>query len=79
MRVEFLKKHLESLGHECVVLNIGSNRTIPSEEYKTVMNGFDYVKKLVRFSLRGFVAHVHVNGASPKGFALALWPRSSTC
>jgi glycosyltransferase involved in cell wall biosynthesis len=72
VRVEFLKKHLESLGHECVVLNIGSNRTIPSSDYETVMNGLDYVKKLVRFSRRGFVAHVHVNGASQKGFVLAI-------
>jgi glycosyltransferase involved in cell wall biosynthesis len=72
VRVEYLKKHLESLGHECVVLNIGSNRTTPSRDYETVMSGLDYVKKLVRFSRRGFVAHVHVNGASPKGFVLAL-------
>jgi glycosyltransferase involved in cell wall biosynthesis len=72
VRVEFLKKYLESCGHECVVLNIGTNRTIPSDEYETVMNGFDYLRKLIRFSRRGFVAHVHVNGASPKGFVLAI-------
>jgi glycosyltransferase involved in cell wall biosynthesis len=72
VRVEFLKKYLESQGHECVVLNIGTNRKTPSDEYETVMSGFDYVSKLVRFSRRGFVAHVHVNGASYKGFALAI-------
>jgi glycosyltransferase involved in cell wall biosynthesis len=72
VRVEFLKKYLESCGHECVVLNLGKNRTVPSDDYETVMNGFDYVKKLVRFSRRGFVAHGHVNGASPKGFVLTI-------
>jgi glycosyltransferase involved in cell wall biosynthesis len=72
VRVEFLKKYLEACGHECVVLNIGTNRTTPSDDYETVMSGFDYVRKLVRFSQRGFVAHVHVNGASPKGFVLAI-------
>jgi len=72
VRVEFLKKYLTSCGHECVVLNIGTNRTTPSDEYETVMNGLDYARKLVRFSRKGFVAHVHVNGASPKGFVLTI-------
>jgi glycosyltransferase involved in cell wall biosynthesis len=72
VRVQFLKKHLEAHGHECVVLNIGTNRAVPSDEYETVLGGLDYVRKLWRFSRRGFVAHVHVNGASPKGFVLAI-------
>ena len=72
MRVELLKRHLESQGHECVVLNIGQSRRIPSPEYETVMSGLDYVRKVWRFSTRGYLAHVHVNGASPKGFVLAL-------
>lgn len=72
VRVEFLKKFLEAQGHTCVVLNIGSNRTVPSDEYETVMGGFDYVRKVWRFSRQGFVAHVHVNGASLKGLVLAI-------
>jgi glycosyltransferase involved in cell wall biosynthesis len=72
VRVELLKRHLEAEGHECVVLNIGTNRTIPSHEYETVLGGLDYLRKLWRFSRQGFVAHVHVNGASPKGFVLAI-------
>lgn len=72
VRVQFLKRHLEAQGHECVVLNIGSSRAIPSDEYETVLGGMDYVRKVWRFSRRGFVAHVHVNGASPKGFVLAI-------
>jgi glycosyltransferase involved in cell wall biosynthesis len=72
VRVQFLKRHLEAQGHQCVVLNIGSSRAIPSDEYETVLGGLDYVRKVWRFSRRGFVAHVHVNGASPKGFVLAI-------
>ena len=72
VRVEFLKKGLEAAGHECVVLNIGTSRRVPSTEYETVMGGLDYVRKVMRFSRRGFVAHVHVNGASAKGFVLAI-------
>jgi glycosyltransferase involved in cell wall biosynthesis len=72
MRVELLKKAMEADGHSCVVLNIGRSRTIPSPEYETVRSGRDYVAKVWRFSRAGYVAHVHVNGESPKGFVLAL-------
>lgn len=72
VRVQFLKKYLEARGVRCVVLNIGSSRTTPSDEYETVLGGVDYIRKLWRFSRRGLVAHVHANGASPKGFVLAI-------
>jgi glycosyltransferase involved in cell wall biosynthesis len=72
VRVEFLKKHLEANGHECVVLNLGRSRFTPSPEYETVLGGVDYVKKVWRFSRRGFLVHMHLNGESPKGFVLTL-------
>ena len=72
VRVEFLKKRLESEGHICTVLNLGRSRTIPSPEYETVLGGMDYVKKVWRFSRAGFVVHMHMNGESPKGFVLTL-------
>ena len=72
VRVEFLKRHLESMGHTCVVLNIGTSRRIPSEHYETVLSGTDYAKKVWRFSRRGFATHAHVNGTSPKGFVLTI-------
>ena len=72
MRVQLLKRHLEARGHDCVVLNIGQSRRRPSPEYETVLSGFDYLKKVWRYSARGYLAHVHVNGASPQGFVLAI-------
>lgn len=72
VRVEYLKHHLEASGHACVVLNIGTSRTIPSPHYETVLGGADYVRKLWRFARQGFAIHAHVNGASPKGFVLAI-------
>jgi glycosyltransferase involved in cell wall biosynthesis len=72
IRVEFLKKCLERDGHECVVLNIGTSRRIPSTEYETVMSGLDYVRKVWRYSYRGHVVHAHANGDSPTGLALAI-------
>lgn len=72
VRVQFLKRYLEQRGHRCVVLNIGSSRAIPSDEYETVLGGWDYVRKVWRFSRQGLVAHAHVNGTSPKGFVLTI-------
>lgn len=72
IRVEFLKKRLEHEGHECVVLNIGINRKIPSPDYETVMSGTDFIRKVWRFSRRGFTVHAHANGDSPTGALLAL-------
>lgn len=72
VRVEFLKRALERRGDACVVMNMGKNRTIPSPEYETVLGATDYVRKVIKFSLQGFVLHAHVNGSSPKGFILTL-------
>ncbi len=72
VRVEYVKRALEADGHRCVVLNIGSSRAIPSGEYETVLGAWDYVTKVFRYSRQGYVAHIHVNGASPKGFVLTL-------
>jgi glycosyltransferase involved in cell wall biosynthesis len=71
IRVEFLKKRLEREGHQCVVLNTGPSRMIPSDEYETVLGVGDLVRKLWRFSRRGFVVHAHANGDSLKGVVLA--------
>ena len=72
IRVEFLKRRLESEGHTCVVLNIGMSRRIPSAEYETVLSGFDFVRKVWRYSRRGFTVHAHANGDSTTGALLAL-------
>ena len=68
MRVELLKKQLEAEGHECVVLNTGPNRRIPSADYETVLSPFDFVRKVWRFARSGYAVHEHVNGDSWKGF-----------
>jgi glycosyltransferase involved in cell wall biosynthesis len=72
IRVEYLKKRLESEGHECVVLNTGTSRRIPSTEYETVMSAGDLVRKIWRFARRGYVVHAHTNGDSWKGLLLAI-------
>lgn len=72
IRVEFLKEQLERDGHECVVLNIGTSRRIPSAEYETVSSGSDFLRKVWRYSRAGYTVHAHANGDALKGLALAL-------
>lgn len=72
IRVEFLKKRLEAEGHQCVVLNIGTSRAIPSPEYETVLGGRDFVEKVWRFSRQGHTVHAHANGDALKGLLLAI-------
>jgi len=72
IRVEFLKKRLETEGHTCVVLNIGTSRNIPSAEYEMVLGDLDFVKKVWRYARRGYAVHAHANGDALKGLLLAL-------
>ena len=72
IRVEYLKKRLEREGHDCVVLNTGTSRRIPSPEYETVMSASDLARKIWRFARRGYLVHAHTNGDSWKGLLLAI-------
>jgi glycosyltransferase involved in cell wall biosynthesis len=58
---------LRTRGHDCRVLNIGSNRRIPSADYIAVGNAFDLAGKLLMFAARGYLFRLHVNGDSVKG------------
>ncbi len=72
VRVQFVKKGLEALGHECQVLNIGKSRKMKSPEFVGVESGWDYTKKVFNFCRKGYLIHMHMNGQSPKGLVLAL-------
>lgn len=72
VRTEQLKKQLDAEGHECVVLNIGESRRIPSPHYETVESVWMYLRKVWRYCRRGFLIHAHANGEAPKGILLAL-------
>lgn len=72
MRIWVVKTGLEEAGHVCVPLNLGQGRRTPSPDYECVRSGWEYVRKLTRYVLRGYVFHVHTNGDSLKGFLLNL-------
>lgn len=70
MRIYFLRKEMEKDGHICEVLNIGSSRLLEGRDFIPVFNGLDYCMKILKYRLRGFLIHMHLNGDSPKGFIL---------
>jgi glycosyltransferase involved in cell wall biosynthesis len=67
-----LVEEIRRRGNECRVLNLNESRRKRSSEYIDVQNGFDYLRKLIRFSSRGYRFQVHVNGQSRPGYILAL-------
>ena len=72
VRVEHVRRRLESDGHVCDVLNMGANRRVKSPDYVDVQGGLDYARKVWRFTRRGYLVHAHLNGDSPKGLVLTL-------
>jgi len=72
VRIMFVRKYLQEMGHICQVLNIGQSRTIKSPEYEDVQSGLDYFKKVRWHVQNGYLIHTHLNGDSEKGLVLAL-------
>ncbi len=70
MRIYFLKQEMEKMGHICEVLNTGKGRFLTGRDFIPVFSGLDYVKKVFKYRLKGYLIHMHLNGDSPKGFVL---------
>lgn len=72
IQLKLVTDELRRRGHICEVLKINEGRQIKSPEYVDVQGGFDYLKKIWLYALRGYRLNVHVNGMSKKGYLLAL-------
>jgi len=72
MQTKFLIEEIRCRGIVCDVLNLNENHKRKSSEYTDVQNGFDYMRKLIRFAWKGYRFQVHVNGQSKTGYMLAL-------
>jgi glycosyltransferase involved in cell wall biosynthesis len=70
--VAFVRRYLESNGHQCSVLNTGKSRKIRSKDYLDVQNGIDYLRKVIFHARNGYLIHAHLNGDSIKGLILTL-------
>lgn len=72
IQLRLVTEELRRRGHICEVLKINEGRRVKSNEYVDVQGGLDYVIKILRFALRGYLLNVHVNGMSQKGYGLAF-------
>jgi glycosyltransferase involved in cell wall biosynthesis len=72
METKLVVNQLRRNGCICEVLKINENRKMRSAEYVDVQDGLDYLQKIVRFAIRGYRFHMHLNGESPKGYILAF-------
>lgn len=79
IRIRYVREYLNRAGHDCRALNIGKMRKIPSEEYITVRNRFDYIWKTFYYAARGYTMHMHVNGDGPVGLLLAMIAAVAGC
>lgn len=70
MRIYFLKQEMEKQGHICEVLNVGKGRFLTDRDFIPVFGALDYIKKVLKHRLKGYLIHMHLNGDSPKGFVL---------
>lgn len=72
IRIKMLQKYLERAGHDCLVMNTNKNRRARAGDFVPIRNGLDYVLKVLRFSARGYLIHIHINGKSTKSPILAI-------
>lgn len=71
-RVKMLRRAIEARGGTCEILDIGPSRRIERPGCVTVMNGLDYLRKLLRFAKLRFAFHCHINAEYFRGLLLAL-------
>ncbi len=72
MQTYLVTAELRRRGKICYVLKVNDNRTVKSPDYIDVQNGWDYLVKIVGFTIGGYRLNMHVNGMSKKGYLLAL-------
>jgi len=72
IRVYFLKQEMERQGDICEVLNTGKGRKLKGRDFIPLYNGFDYVWKVFKYRLKGYLIHIHLNGDSPKKFVMTI-------
>ncbi len=72
LHTQLVQQELDQRGADSRVMDIGPGRAVEGRGCETVKGGFDYARKLLRYRMRGFTFHVHVNGDSWKGYLLAL-------
>ena len=72
VQIQLWQRTLAQRGHSSLVLNIGESRTQPIDEVLPTFGYLDFIRKLWKFSLQGYVLHLVTTGHSRKSW-LSAW------
>jgi hypothetical protein len=71
-RLKILKKSLLERGHDCIVLNLNSNRWPPTAEYDGFRNRPHFLAKVWSYCKRGYHIYLNINAESFHNFEVTL-------
>ncbi len=72
LRIEFVARSWKEQGHKCLLMNIGSFRSLGNPKCVNIKGPFDYVIRVLDSVLKGYVIHTHTNAKGVKGTLLSL-------
>jgi len=76
VRIDYLLSGMRKQGIQCAALDLGINRTnrpLGEDAIEGTRGGFDYAVKVLKFLLKGYRIHNHLNGESWKAYCLVLY------
>ena len=66
-RIRYVADHWRSLGHDCILMNIGPSRKLNNPDYLNIKGPFNYLYHIARLARGGHVMHTHTNAKGIKG------------
>lgn len=72
IQTKLVTDELRRRGHVCEILKINEGRRVTDPAYVDVQGGLDYLRKVWRYTWRGYQLNVHLNGMGRTGYLLAL-------
>jgi glycosyltransferase involved in cell wall biosynthesis len=76
VRIDYVLSELRTKGIQCAALDLGinrANRTPGEDGIEGATSGLDYAVKVLKYLLRGYRIHNHLNGESWKAYILVLY------
>ena len=73
VRIGYVLEALKSRDVQTAALDVGPTRKIKRPHCDTVHSSLDYARKVFRYLRSGYRIHTHLNGESPKAYALVLY------
>jgi len=73
VRIDYVLREMRKARIECAALDVGQNRRQRRPQCDDVQSAWDYARKVLRYLRRGYRIHNHLNGDSPKAYAMVFY------